>query len=306
MKNSLSNTGLSLSQAQSISNLCYQRGTEINNNLSGINNATRTVRIGTETFEETVGKPMPTNVIVLLLEKSQLHATQAFLMTNIKAKDEMIKSIQQREFSSDIQAPVRELFVHANLKSKVDETWGWSQLSVAETCEFLEQEAFSAHVGQFIHKDSILDKLRRQLPNIKSLEWITIKDGEKTPLIIKTHHTSDQLLDLHEELATLHRGYEMRVNYFKAKVKNLVTDQNAKIAKENAIEQDEVNGKNLLINVAYEKAMKEVDGIVRKLVHEFEVIKEQDIRATAALRISVDPRFQETVNRYLANLDKDA
>jgi hypothetical protein len=33
---------------------------------------------------------MPTNVVELLTEKARLSATQAFLMENIKAKDELI------------------------------------------------------------------------------------------------------------------------------------------------------------------------------------------------------------------------
>jgi hypothetical protein len=48
---------------------------------------------------------------------------------------------------------------------------------------------------------------------------MNIKDGEKTPVEIKIHHNSEDLLKIHEELAALHRQYEQRVNYFKAKVK---------------------------------------------------------------------------------------
>lgn len=87
MRNSLNTKGLSLSQAQSISNLCFQRTQDIANNLSVINNAEKTLKIGDETYVETVGNKIPTNVVDLLLEKALLHSTQAFLMENIKAKD---------------------------------------------------------------------------------------------------------------------------------------------------------------------------------------------------------------------------
>jgi hypothetical protein len=53
----------------------------------------RTLVIGSDTYVETNGNPIPTNVVELLTEKARLSATQAFLMENIKAKDELINEI---------------------------------------------------------------------------------------------------------------------------------------------------------------------------------------------------------------------
>jgi hypothetical protein len=129
----------------------------------------------------------------------------------------------------------------------VNEKWGWDQLTVAEYNEFLEAEAFAAHIGQFIHKGGKLDQLRAELPTIKTLEFMEIETGKKTPMTISVHHKADDLMELHEELAGLHRGYEQKVNYFKAKVKNAVTAENARIAKENAIAESS----DLIITAAY-------------------------------------------------------
>ena len=104
-KNSLSSKGLSLSQAQSISNLCNQRSRDINSKLTTVNNFSRDLKIGEETYVETVGIPMPSNVISLLLEKAELHSTQAFLMENIKAKDDLIRSIQKEVFDYNLEVP---------------------------------------------------------------------------------------------------------------------------------------------------------------------------------------------------------
>ena len=46
-----------------------------------------------------------------------------------------------------------------------------------------------------------------------------IEVGKKTPMKVEVHHTSAQLLAIHEELANSHREYEQKVNYFKSKVK---------------------------------------------------------------------------------------
>lgn len=95
MKDSLNKKGLSLSQAQSISNLCYQRAKEIEAKLSNLNNVSKTLQHGNETLVETQGNPIPENVSELLLEKGMLHATQAFLMENIKAKASKLDNIRK-------------------------------------------------------------------------------------------------------------------------------------------------------------------------------------------------------------------
>jgi hypothetical protein len=301
-KNSLSNTGLSLSQAQSISNLCFQRAKDVDNELRTVNNVQKELKINGETYVETVGKKLPVDTIQLLVEKSKLHACQAFLMENIKAKDQMITELQREHFVYNVEEPESPKHLTYQELPLVNEVWGWSQLSVGEYNEYLESEAYASHIGQFIHKDGKLDFLRRELPSIKTLEWITIKDGEKTPLKVTIHHTQAELTELHENLASMHRKYEQRVNYFKAKVKNLVTEENARLSKENSVKIAEVireNEKmNKEFNVVYTKFLDEK----LKLKQDFETTRQEKIKEAASLRIQVDARFQEVIDEFLNKL----
>jgi hypothetical protein len=301
-KNSLSNTGLSLSQAQSISNLCFQRAKDIDNELRTVNNVQKELKINGETYVETVGKKLPVDTIQLLVEKSKLHACQAFLMENIKAKDQMITELQREHFVYNVEEPESPNHLTYQELPLVNEVWGWSQLSVSEYNEYLESEAYASHIGQFIHKDGKLDFLRRELPSIKTLEWITIKDGEKTPLKVTIHHTQSELTELHENLASMHRKYEQRVNYFKAKVKNLVTEENARLSKENSVKIAEVireNEKmNKEFNVVYTKFLDEK----LKSKQDFETTRQEKIKEAASLRIQVDARFQEVIDEFLNKL----
>ena len=254
MKNSLSSKGLSMSQAQSVSNLCNQRSKDITAQLADINNVEKTLVIGSDTYIETKGNPIPENVVQLLQDKARLAATQAFLMENIKAKDELINGIKSERFVYEVEAPVRPLTISKNLPMEVDEDFGWDTLTTAEYNEFLEAEAYASHIGQFIHKGGRLDRLRAELPTIKTLEFMEIEVGKKTPLKVSVHHTPAQLLTIHEELAALHRGYEQKVNYFKSKVKNAVTSENARIQKERGNIQGEVNQQNSDLANAYKLA----------------------------------------------------
>jgi len=303
MRNSLNTTGLSLSQAQSISNLCFQRTQDISSNLSVINNAEKTLKIGNETYIETVGNKIPANVVELLLEKALLHATQAFLMENIKAKDSLLKELKAKYFISPLTEPDYPNIHSAILLPLVDEKWGWDQLSLSEYNEYLEAEAYAAHIGQFIHKDCKLDILRKELSTIKTLEWMTIKDGEKTPLKVSVHHNQAQLLDIHNNLAALHRKYEQRVNYFKAKVKNLVTEENARISKVNADEQAIVNNSNKKMEDTFSELLRVYRAENLRLIQDFEKTRQEDIQKVAGLRITVDTRFQPTVDKYLKELE---
>jgi hypothetical protein len=126
-----------------------------------------------------------------------------------------------------------------------------------------------------------------------------IETGKKKPVFITKHHTSTELHELHEKLATLHRTHEQRVNYFKAKVKNIVTKENARIAKINADAQhksEKINKENF---AAWEIAYNMVQDQVMTIQNDFEIKRETRIAAIALLRIEIDPRYQVIVDKYL-------
>jgi hypothetical protein len=304
-KHSLSTKGLSLSQAQSISNLCHQACRDIDAKLVNINNAGKVLKIDGVEYVETQSHPITGDIPRMLSDKSAFHATQAFLMENIKAKQELLEKLQHDEFSYgdfEMKSPEYPDLEEFEPTSLVGESWGWMQLSTSEYNEYLEAEAFASHFGQFIHKGGKLDVLRRELPTLKTLEWMVIEDGKKTPLQVNIHHSIDQLGQLHEELSTIHRAYEQRVNYFKAKVKNLVTQENARISRENADRQAEINKINDDLITAYEKQREQYTAAFKQARMEFEEQRQKDIQKAANLRILVDERFKPVIDRFLENL----
>jgi uncharacterized protein YoxC len=310
-KNSLAKTGLSLSQAQSISNLCNQRALEIAAKLNGVNNYSKTVEVSNvkgdgKIHTIVVGKELPADVVALLNEKASLHACQAFLMENIKAKDTMLKAAKSEIADlGDLEAPERPKVYNPaiNQLPNVDEEFGWSQLTASELNEYLEAEAYAAHIGQFIHEDKPLDKLRKELgKGIAPVEWMIIHDGMKSPVEVTTHHTPEQLLAVHEELAKTHREKEQRVNYFKAKVKNLSTAENARIANVNADAQADAENKNNIEQSTYDTAFKAYSEKVKTIRANFEKDRQAKIKETAVLRIEVDKRFQPVVDIFLKQL----
>ena len=297
-KHSLSKKGLSLSTAQSISNLCNQRSKEITSKLEQTNNSSSTIKIDGEEHIINQPSPLPKDVVSLLKEKSRLHATQAFLMENIKAKDELINSIKKEQFKYEVLQPERGQLESPKLTTLVNEDWGWEQLSIKEYNEFIEAEAYASHIGQYIHKGGKLGRLRTELPNIKTLEFFEVEANKRTPVKVYLHHTSEQLFELHEELAGLHRDYEKKVNYFKSKVKDSVTTENARISKENGIEQARVNEINNNINETFAKEYQKWSADYKKLSQEFEENRQKRIQEAVSLRIEVPTQFQEVINEF--------
>ena len=304
-KNSLSTKGLSLSQAQSISNLCFQEARDIQSKIENINNCEKTLTLPTGVNVETQGFPIPENIGELLHRKATLHATQAFLMENIQAKSNLIEDLKNRKFVYNVPKPEEPKLEFFYSKESVDEDWGWEQLTVDEHNEYLESEAYASHYGQFIHKGGKLDKLRNELPKLKTLEWIEIEKDKKTPLNVSIHHTIDQLGDLHKEFSSVHRDHEQRVNYFKAKVKNLVTIENARIANENANTQGKVNDENKKLTRDYVNLINEWQDNYRKSNMEFNAEIQNEIGRVSSLRISVDTRFKPVIDQYLSFLKEE-
>ena len=304
-KNSLSTKGLSLSQSQSISNLCFQEARDIQSKIENINNCEKTLTLPTGVYVETQGFPIPENIGELLHKKATLHGTQAFLMENIQAKSNLIEELKNRKFVYNVQKPEEPNLEYFFSKESVDEDWGWEQLTVDEYNEYLESEAYASHYGQFIHKGGKLDKLRNELPKLKTLEWIEIEKDKKTPLDVSIHHNIDQLGDLHKEFSSIHRDHEQRVNYFKAKVKNLVTIENARIANENADTQGKVNDVNKKLTRDYVNLINEWQDNYRKSNMEFNAEIQNEIGRVSSLRISVDSRFKPVIDQYLSFLKEE-
>jgi len=301
-KNSLASKGLSMSQAQSISNLCNQEARDIQAKIDTINNCEKTLTLPTGVYVETQGFKIPDNIIDLIQEKARLHATQAFLMDNIQAKDMMLDALKNRIFEFDVPQPYQPDYEVFDYKDEVNEEWGWAQLTISEYNEYLEAEAFASHHGQFIHKNGKLDKLRSELPKLKTLEWIELEKDKKTPLNVKIHHTIDELGELHKNLSAIHRQFEQKVNYYKAKVKNLVTLENAKIANENAVLQSLENETNEKMNLQYSVSIREWQGERKKAEMEFNARIQDEIGKAAALRIMVDPRFKVVIDKFLGTI----
>lgn len=279
-KNALSSTGLSMSQAQSYSNIMNQRSVEIERMFNKINNYSNTIDHNGKVLQQKSPFPIPADLEAQLKLHASYRACQAFLMESIKAKEALINEQRDSTVNFEEEFPKQEPSIPS-----VSEEWGWEQLSVSELVEYYEKEQLAATYGKFIHSTGVLTKLRDELPKIKEIEWITIKREELSPSINVIHHTAEQLHSIHEKLALLHSEAEKRVNYFKSKVKNLVTVENARIAEANV----QIIKNNSAANREYQSRF----AIAQQT---FEKEKSDNIKLIVQYRIEVPTRFQAVID----------
>jgi hypothetical protein len=300
MKN-LGKKGLTQSKAQSISNLCNQLALEIENKINGFNVLTKTLKYDSETLVMQEAKPVR-DIENLLSEKAELHGLQAHLMEALKAKNNLMNSISNESFESPLTMPERTIIPRPEMLEDVDVTFGIDKLTASEYAEYLQQEAIASHYGQFVHKGGKLSKLRNTLAKYSPLEWEVIEDGKKHPVKVMAHHTEDELIALHVSLSNIYNKANQRVNYFKAKIKNLTSEENQRIHKENAKKNAVFAGKVDRNNAEYESALQGYNAEVETLNAIFEDDRERRLNAASQLRISVDPIFQDLVDEL--NTDK--
>lgn len=83
----------------------------------------------------------------------------------------------------------------------------------------------------------------------------------------------------------------------------MTTTENARISKERAEIQSEVNDSNLILANAYKSAYELWSGEENKASHEFEEKRQVRIQEAVNLRIEVDERFQPVVDEFLKQLN---
>jgi hypothetical protein len=290
----LSNKGLSMSQATSISNSMNQRVSDIDATMSNWTTIQETILLkDKEIVNKVINLPETDEINSLLKEKQNLISAISWIMESVKVKNSYLEQIKRNKYSEPV--PVLENIEYISMFQPVDDEWGTAKLSQSEIEEFVIRVAESSVIGKFIHKGSILEKLRNE-SNIS--EYVSVKKIGKEEFITEltvSEGAFEELSSFHKELAEKHLESEKRVNYFKAKVQNLINEENQRIIQVNS----ENSRKNSLLK---EEAKTRLDKLISEYnskVSEFEKENLKELSRVSKLRIVIPSKIQDTVNSYL-------
>lgn len=294
-KHFLSKTGLSITQAQSISNLCNQYCVEIDNVLQNINIISKEFTFNQEHFIEQKANEIPANLVELLNKKGEYVSLQAFLMENIKLKDYLLEQADNKYFHFNEDVPVQPKFMNPKGLLKITEV----ELSEEDRIDYLIQESYASQIGKFIHKGEKLDTLRKEASNTPLVEWKKIDSNITIPIKNTIHTTPEELFKIHLQLVEIHRVHAQKLNYYKAKIKNQLSDLNAEIVRKNAEEYDKATAEYQKELQEYNEELRKYEERYHKALFTFQEEKEKEMKRIASLRIKIPEIFKSLVDTLL-------
>ena len=292
--------GLSITQAQSVSNLANQKAQSIKDDLNRWQIIKNTIKIDGTVHVLNHGVELSNSAVTEMLEEvGNLHALQAFLMFNLKSRENEMEEIEGRIFEWTIidkeNKPVRP---HSIPRIEFPNERTYDPLTAKERAEYLAAEAHASHVGQFIHKGEHLDLYRKNY--YKLMDFDTRTYNSVVYPVTKQEKVSKNALDaLHESLSIQHREYNQRVNYFKAKVKNMLDAEIQRISVANNKIDDENHKIYEQFGNKLDVWLNKQETAKSKARSEFDAQLSSDLNAFSKLRITIPEEYKELTNSLM-------
>lgn len=305
---------LSMSDAQSLSNLANQWALEIEDRYKYLNNSSKLLLLETFTGstkqlskEKAVKLPDVAKVKADFIRKGKLHALQGFLVEHIQFKNDKIEEIQNlkneyEDFTAEeliekgFKIPKEpELSTTFFSKPKPEEVDYIKNMTPSEYNDYLINTAIAAHIGMFIHEKGTLTRLRKEIKTEEGLSEFVMQDRRVAIVEHEFHHTAEQLSEVHNLLANEHRDYTRKVNRVKAEAKNSKTINVFEWETEKT--NNDIDNKALI--QAYRHALKDRNDVIDKINNELRLAYFKDLDAQLSkwikIKISVPEVFAPLV-----------
>lgn len=211
------------------------------------------------------------------LEEGNLYALSAWLREAIKAKEALLKQVENDNFNISLLNEVN----YDKATSLLTEDEVKYSLPINELAEYLAYEAKAAHIGKKVHPNGIFEQWFNMIKNTPKIQINEINKD----YIVEFDQVVDEK-DLYQVYFTLQKEYreaEQKVNYYKAKVKNLLNEKNQEINQKNRALQDKLsqdleiqNSKNL----ALQAEINNLRGQKLKEVSELKIIIPNELQKT--------------------------
>jgi len=214
------------------------------------------------------------------LEEGNLYALSAWLREAIKSKDNLLKQVDLDNFEIKL---LNEVFIDIEATSKLltEDEIKYS-LPINELADYLACEAKAAHIGKKVHPNGIFEVWFNA---IKNTPRVQINDVNKDYVVEFSQIVDEKdLYSIYFNLQKEYREAEQKVNYYKAKIKNLLDEKNQKINQQNKAiynkhreDLELQNSKNLSIQT------------------EIDILRRDKAKEISALKIVIPNELQKTL-----------
>lgn len=256
-----SKSGISSSQANHVANLIKENNKVVESEL---NNTAAYCEVLTKDGEKfTLKNPTPVDLLNLSQKEGELYALSSWLREAIKAREALLIHYRQcpgTEFGELPKPPTAQAPVKVNIAApaKATEADILAAFSIKELAEYWSLEAKASHIGKRIHKGGVVSNIREEiLANKDSVTSFTVMDGKHYPVTFSKVYDLDYVTKAFDDLQKLHREYESKLNFYKAKIQNGMTELDVKRQSEFKAAQEAANNK-------YNSELLEYQGVLRQ------------------------------------------
>lgn len=239
--------GISSSQANHVANLIKEKNKVVDSELNNTAAYKEVLRREGENF--TLKNPQPVDLFNLSRREGELYALSSWLREAIKARETLLTFYREcpHTFFGEVPVwnpPPSPVKKQIPVPAKATEADIFETFSLKELAEYWALESKAAHIGKRIHKGGTVSNIREEiLANKDSVTTFTVMDGKHYPVSFEKVYSIDDVSDAFDKLQKLHRGYEQKLNFYKAKIQNGMTELNAKRLSEYRKDQEAENAR---------------------------------------------------------------
>jgi hypothetical protein len=303
--------GISSSHANHISNLLKEQNTIISKRLSGARAFNYNVVLD--------GKPhwVTTSTQVEVddwTKEGRYFALSAWLKEAIKAKTtllEFYRTCDASEFLTD-EEKIPEFTETAPVFNKPLGVKAWTEtdavgeLSIAERAEYYALEAQASHIGKYIHTGGVMSNIKNDLAGGPVVGFHKIlQNGQQTeiPMFAKSNFDQDRINKEYFDLQAKHREYESKLNSYKARIQNRVTEKNAELQREFTLASVKASNEFDTISREYNMRFQKYQNELESLNSVLQTRRLEKIREVSAYKIVI-PNALADIYQEIDNLGK--
>jgi hypothetical protein len=291
----LSKNGLSMSDGNHIANMAKEWALEYESYLNSLQTKKR--ELDSKVLVDPQAKELE-EIKEAVLNIAQLYRTSAWFREAIKVKNQVMDDIANREFLSVSFNEMRPQQPYVERKTVTEqdiiEKWSFS-----DRFEYLSLEAEAAHIGKQIHSGGNINRIRQEC--LDKVEWVKdtiLQGGARNDVFLKVTNVydSNKVSELFFDLQKEHRQKESRLNYFKARIKNELSQANIEAERDFRAAQDEADQIYNKEVLEWEKRRDAWNSKTTKDRSEFEEQRSRDMKEAAALKLVIPAQLEKTVN----------
>lgn len=245
-------------------------------------------------------------VIEVINKIGDLNSLAAWLRVGVKSKETGLTVLQNIDPDFIEDGPEFEKLK----RPEQDEVWkeqfgpdhALAELNIRERAEFLSLNSKAAAIGMGIHNNGPVSKAKQDVVEFKPTrmeEVRGINGPEAWPVTCTKEMEREDVAKIYFQLQNKHREIENKLNFYRAKLKNIEVQKNVDIDKRFAMDLAEANSKHQAEMAIFNKEIQDRNTAKEVWTNEVYAIRGNIINVFASYKIVIPEILEETYNFIL-------